>query len=198
MSANEEVHDNNLINLDYQNYYYKELREQKNKSKIRKLGASIYKKGKEREAEGKMGGAFLTKSGRMINRAGQEEDKGKIRKTAESLLNPKRAIGKASKMGSRRMLRWAWELTFSVYGFLIGIPYINIHAFSRFLFPELVCALGEEWTGGAGGKTINYLVKWGEIILLFFLDVLFLLLIVLIFLIIYMIMHPIKTFLKMV
>jgi len=169
------------------------LRQEKNKARNisfhRRLGANMYQTGKKRESEGKIGGAFLTNSGRMINRAGQEEDKTKsgLRKTAETLINPKKAVEKVSRTGSRSALRWAWKTTF-------GISYINIHAFGRFFFPKLICPLGEEWTRGAGGKTINYAIGWGEIILLVFLDVILAFLIVLVFLMIYIILHPIKTF----
>lgn len=159
------------------------LKEEKNKARgiaggMQKLGANMYQTGKKRETEGKKGGAFLTQSGRMMNRGGKVADA--VGKEKGALGTATKILGKGSKFASGQMLAWAWGITFSVYGSIFGLLYLNIHAFGRLVMPSMVCPFGEEWTGGmlkkagTGGKLMNYGLKWGEGMLLVFLDIIFL------------------------
>jgi len=165
------------------------LKEEKNKSRnissgMQKLGANMYQKGKKQEGEGKTGGAFLTQSGRMMNRGGKAL--GAIGKGKEAMDKVKDLPGKASRFASGRMLQWAWPITFSVYGFIFGLLYLNIHAFGHAIFPKMVCALGDEWGGKKigevvqGGKMVSYGLKWGEYLLLIFMDTILLIIILLV------------------
>ena len=180
MSVNEGFYDENLIDSESPSG---KLKEEKNKARslssgMQKLGANMYQKGKKQEGEGKTGGAFLTQSGRMMNRGGKAL--GAIGKGKEAMDKVKDLPGKVSRMGSGKMLQTAWRITFSIYGFLPGIIYINIHVFGHLIFPKMVCALGDEWTGGmlkkagTGGKLMNYGLGWGESLLLLFLDIILL------------------------
>lgn len=172
-----------------------ELKEKKNIA--RRLGGNMYEKGKERETEGKKGGAFLTQSGRMMNRGGKVA--GAVGKGKGALGLATKTLGKASNFASGQMLAWAWGVTFSLYGFVFGLLYLNIHAFGRLVMPSMLCPFGEEWTGGmlkkagAGGKLMNYGMKWGEGMLLLFLDIMFAIALLILIFIIYFIIHPISS-----
>lgn len=60
-------------------------------------------------------------------------------------------------MGTARLLQMAWGSIFSVVGFIfLGLPYINIHVFCRFVFGEkLFCKLGDEWMLTKGAAKIG-------------------------------------------
>ena len=178
------------------------LKEEKNKARslssgMQKLGANMYQKGKKQEGEGKTGGAFLTGSGRMMNRGGKilgAKEKGR-----KAMDKVKDLPGKTSRFASGRMLQWAWPITFSVYGFIPGLLYLNLHAFGRLVMPDMLCPFGEEWTGGmlkkvgTGGKLMNYGMKLGEKGLLLLLNIIFAIVLLLLVLIIYFILHPISS-----
>ncbi len=84
-----------------------------------------------------------------------------------------------AKMGTNWLLRWAWLSSGTVLGFIfIGLPYINIHVFLRFVLGEkFFCKLGDEWipkkikaVGGDAGKMTGKGIGLIEILILLFLD----------------------------
>lgn len=87
------------------------------------------------------------------------------------------------KQATSRALRWAWEVSIPSFG--LGLIYVNIHVFLRFVLGErFFCKLGEEWLpeliGGAvgqAGKTINKNIGIIEVIVLLILDLIVLLII---------------------
>ncbi len=199
MSVNEGFYDENLIDSESPSG---KLKEEKNKARslssgMQKLGANMYQKGKKQEGEGKTGGAFLTQSGRMMNRGGKAL--GAVGQVKKAVGGAKDIPKKVSRMGSGRMLQWAWPITFSVYGFIPGLLYLNLHAFGRLVMPDMLCPFGEEWTGGmlkkagTGGKLMNYGMKLGEKGLLLLLNIIFAIVLLLLVLIIYFILHPISS-----
>lgn len=71
----------------------------------------------------------------------------------------KKGTAAAVNMGSRWALRASWLSATTVVGFVIGLFYINVHIFLRWVLgEEYFCKLGDEWggaelkkmTGGAG------------------------------------------------
>ncbi|RLC36669.1 hypothetical protein DRH27_04880, partial [Candidatus Falkowbacteria bacterium] len=94
----------------------------------------------------------------------KNEDKGEgIKAKAEAPI----------KMGTNYLLRGAWINLLPSWGF--SLIWINIHVFMRFVIPEIFCKLGREWmpksAQAAGpGETASKTIGIGEVIALFFLD----------------------------
>ena len=140
-------------------------------------------KNEEREKRGRGDG----EGERAEKNAGDEEDKGnegnwgsrlrELKEKAKKKIEEKvtAPIKKASGQG----LQKAWLSLGTVFGAIIGIIWINIHVFLRWVFGEkLFCKLGEEWlppqaveATGEAGETITKSAGLIETMVLIFIDV---------------------------
>ncbi|MCK5117909.1 MAG: hypothetical protein KAR44_15040 [Candidatus Aegiribacteria sp.] len=179
--------ENNPIQSDNNQSEEGNLKQEKHRARrmstgMEQLGDKLNDKVDKREKEGKKGGGLTRSGAKAMHKGSKALDV--VAKGQEAIDKVKDIPGKASRMGSARMLQSAWLTTFSVIGFLPGLLWVNIHAFGHLIFPKMVCALGEEWTAGTekklgeGGKMMNYGLKWGEGMLLVILDLFLLLIIV--------------------
>lgn len=76
------------------------------------------------------------KSSRQAAILARQREKGSKGEARETVMSP-------IKMGSKRLLKWAWINLVPSFG--LTLIYINMHVFLRWVFPGLFCKLGDEW-----------------------------------------------------
>lgn len=82
----------------------------------------------------------------------------------------KKKVAMPVKMGTNRILRWAWLTLIPSWG--LTLIYINIHVFLRFVLGEkLFCKFGDEWIP-KNAQEIGGAIGIIEVMILIFLDVL--------------------------
>ncbi len=148
-----------------ENQYADELRQQKMAQKEAKLPSGSLASGSLRER--------VMAARNALN----------VKEKAKQAIQ-KKVVAPVSK-GTSQLLRSAWQIMFSVIGFLPGLAYVNIHVFLKAVLGEkLFCKLGEEWipkqaatAGGEAAKTAGKGVGIVEVMVLLFLDLVVLLII---------------------
>lgn len=144
------------------------------------------------------------KQGSLSNSGGQSIKKDKHLASKQSKLSQaKGGIAKklnAFKMFTAKALQFAWQY---IWFFGLTVVILNIVAFLRLTFSNIICALGEEWTmgkqkptSGGGGSILTTILGFLEKMGLFLVNIIIILLIIAVLSILTMISeisaHPIK------
>jgi hypothetical protein len=100
-----------------------------------------------------------------------------LARRAEAKMKKEEESRSPTKIASARLLKWSWMSMATVFGFIIGLLYINIHAFSRLVMPSITCKFGTEWMplslkgiAGEMGKSRSKIMGFFEVMLLIILD----------------------------
>lgn len=130
MSIDSKLLERNRVEEEEESRYEGEVRKGKKKNRQ----GSKKKKDKESQDDKKSVRQRLSKRKEKTDEKSDKEKSGNV-------------TSSFGRKGSKMALRWSWITLLVTGGFsiLFSWLYLNIHAFSRFIFPNLVCKFGDEW-----------------------------------------------------
>lgn len=114
----------------------RQLREEQNEERKKRDGGGEKGEGNKKNSEGEE-----VKEGGGKDRVGQLKKNVKSKKEAEE---KKEGTTTPVKQGTNWLLKASWLNIIDSFG--LTLIYINMHVFLRWVFPNLFCKLGEEWT----------------------------------------------------